>query len=340
MPRERVKVKVAPFGQKGDYQALLDEKCYEALDAKSAYWSTYNDYMDTMAEAGYFGMVTGETLGIYLLKKCEAAKNAASFPYWASHILVIGRREKNLDFAEGDRGTLKKLKWACSKLYGESNMQAEEWGTHELELMASRVAPDPDKDLKEWNIFVQAVTMENTMVRPGDFCGRKAGVKVKHVSFLPPSTKLPYGGIDITIDNSKRQRLAGKRDIEHAMGVGTGNSVCPVALLEEYFERHNLSRYPEAPLFAKLRGNGSRCPTVMLLSQYNSGLAALFKGAGIKKGTARGSRPGRRTELGAAGAQDSVVTTLGRWSQFSSSRPYTRQSVPLLHHIIKALGIE
>ena len=124
------------------------------------------------------------------------------------------------------------------------------------------------------------------------------------------------------------------------MSFVTGNNICPVALLQEYFERHNLSKYPEAPLFAKLRMNGSRHPNVITLSQYNSGLAHLFQSANLKKGTARGSRPGRRTELGAAGAQDSVVTTLGRWSQFSSSRPYTRQSIPLLHHIIKALGIE
>ena len=81
-------------------------------------------------------------------------------------------------------------------------------------------------------------------------------------------------------------------------------------------------------------------PTPITNAQYNSGLHRIFKKAGLKRFTARGTRPGRRTELGAAGALDSVVTTLGRWSDFQNSKPYARQRVSLIQHIAKALGVE
>ena len=81
-------------------------------------------------------------------------------------------------------------------------------------------------------------------------------------------------------------------------------------------------------------------PTPITNGQYNSGLARIFKKTKLPRLTARGTRPGRRTELGAAGALDSVVTTLGRWSDFQNSKPYSRQRVSLIQHIAKALGVE
>ena len=103
---------------------------------------------------------------------------------------------------------------------------------------------------------------------------------------------------------------------------------------------HNLGSTPDAFTFAKVRGDGSRhAGKVITLGQYNAGLKKLFKAAGLPEPTARGSRPGRRTGLGARRALDTVVTTLGRWSEFMNGRPYSRQCPALLKHLAKVLGV-
>jgi hypothetical protein len=170
---------------------------------------------------------------------------------------------------------------------------------------------------------------------------------VRHVKFLPATLKLPFGGFAINLDNSKKMRKTGRRKEERLLGYGNGKAHCAVKHLKRHFELYNLEACPDDFLFAKLHKDGRRFPhkktgkvTAMSLSQYNLGIIKLCRKANVERVTARGSRPGGRTDLGAAGVQDSVATTLGRWSTQQAGRPYSRLAERLLHHVVKTLGIK
>jgi hypothetical protein len=328
----------------------LDQVNYSALEKKSknAYWATYKAYLEYMQLHGYAGKVCAVSIGMFLKAKCEAAKNSASFAIWRSHITHCARVSKNLEpFARKDVTFLHMLERACGKLFGEHHSQAPEWGADEVEAFAEAAAPDPSRDLKEYAIFVQSLVATNTMARPEDLAGEQCVVKAKHVTFLPASPKLPFGGFAIRLDNSKKQRKTGRKSDERLLGYGTGSALCPVHHLKRLFNIYGLAERPEDFLFAKLHKDGNRvrdaetsATTAISQPQYNSGLARLCEKAKVARVTARGSRAGGRTDLGAAGALDSVVTTLGRWSTQQAGRPYARQAERLLHHVVKTLGIQ
>lgn len=300
------------------------------------------DYLAFCAKLGYVGKATTESIGIYLMAKCKAACNAASFAQWKSHITRTAHSYGELDSGV-DTKLLSELEWACGKLYGHESKQCEPWGSQELQVVWDKVLPSPTKDLKEYSIFVQAVVTMATMGRPGDLSGKQCVARVKDITFIPADGELPFGGLDILLQNSKKMRLTGKYGKEHMLAMGmteeeTGG-LCPVTHLRRLITIHKLSGEPEAFIFAKVRGDGSRHNKAISLGQYNAGLRRLFEKAGLPRVTARGSRPGRRTELGAKGALDSVVTTLGRWSDYMSGRPYSRQCPALLKHLAKVLGV-
>jgi hypothetical protein len=320
-----------------------------ALESKSlsAYKATYKDYLHYCTLHGYKGKACMVSIGTFLQAKCEAVKNAASFSGWASHIVHCARQEKNLHpITTEDRFFLRMLKRACGKLYGERHSQAPEWGADEMATIWERVRPDPAKNLKEYAFFVQALVSTVTLARPEDFAGPQCVVRAKHVTFLPATQQLPFGGFAIQLDNSKKQRRTGRKGEERLLGYGTGTPACPVMHLKKHLTIYDLRDHPEQFLFARLRSDGTRAlspstgeTSVVSQAQYNSALGRLSAKAGIKRVTARGSRAGGRTDLGAAGVSDSVATTLGRWNTQQSGRPYSRQAVSLLNHVVKVLGI-
>jgi hypothetical protein len=293
---------------------------------------------------GYTGKATTESIGIFLMAKCKAVGNAASFAQWKSHVTRTAHKLGDLDPEGIDTKLLSELEWACGKLYGQASTQCEPWGSEELQQVWDKIHPSPAKDLKEYSIYVQAVVTMATMGRPGDLSGKQCVARVKDITFIPADSELPYGGIDIILHNSKKMRLTGKHGKEHMLAMGMNaretGGLCPVTHLKRLMAIHSLESTPDAFIFAKVRGDGSRHSNkVITLGQYNAGLKKLFKAAGLPEPTARGSRPGRRTELGASGALDTVVTTLGRWSEFMNGRPYSRQCPALLKHLAKVLGV-
>lgn len=355
MPRKRAVLEplsplTAGLGQVALSEAWrheLESFNYAAIDAASRdlYRATYNEYKSWAAAGGYKGPVTAVSLGMYLKAKCKANSSAASFAIWSTHVVKCASVDKALAIEYEDKGMLRLLKRACGKTYGLHYSQAEEWGEDELLVIIDKLAPSPSADLRDFSVFTQAVVSHATLARPGDTCSKPEDVttvRLKDMTFIPVSPKLPYGGISLALNNSKKMKLTGLKKAELLMAPGTGTAICPVSTLRRYILAHRLRMDSEEPLFAKLtiRGTRSSPPAPISNGQYNSGLARIFKKAGLPRLTARGSRPGRRTELGAAGALDSVVTTLGRWSEYQNGRPYARQRISLIQHIASALGVQ
>lgn len=321
----------------------------QALESssKKTYEATYAEYKAFVQLQGYTGPVSVNSITAFLKTKCQAVKNAASYALWLTHVTHGARRDGTLTtLSHEDRLLLKQHKRACGKLFGEVHSQAREWGLTEVQAFAA-CAPSPEKDLQEYAIYVQAIVAANTLARPEDFCGPQCVTQVRHVTFLPATDELPFGGFSIALENSKKQRKTGLRGEECLLGYGTGDASCPVRHLKRFFKAYRLESTPGAPLFAKMRRDGSRYIDLttglavrLSLAQYNGGLARLCERAGIPTITARGSRAGGRTDLGADGVLDSIATTMGRWSQVQNGRPYSRQSPRILHHVIKARGIK
>ena len=349
MPRRKAQLDV-PVGlttfDRDDARRMMTDVIHSALEdtTRKAYMCTYRDYKSFCARLGYSGKATTESIGMFLMAKSKAVGNAASFAQWKTHITRTAHKLGELDPDGVDTKLLSELEWACGKLYGHASTQCEPWGSEELQQVWDRVRPSPSKDLKEYSIFVQAVVTMATMGRPGDLGGPQCVARVGDISFVDADDELPFGGIDIMLHNSKKMRLTGKHGKEHMLAMGVGNEetggICPVTHLRRLMAIHDLGSEPKAFIFAKIRGDGSRhTDKAITLGQYNSGLKKLFARAGLPEPTARGSRPGRRTELGAQDALDSVVTTLGRWYDYMSGRPYSRQCPALLKHLAKVLGV-
>jgi len=314
---------------------------YSALESKSTYQATYNQYLGYCKEYGWTGKANAVSIGMFLKAKCEAQRSASSFPQWKTHIMSCANRLQNLGPFSADDGIfLRTLERACGKLYSKPHQQPLEWGIEWVTDVYEKVQPTPARRV-EYMIWVLASLAAFGMARPEDFSGPQCVIRAKHVTFIPKGDKLPYGGLQFLLEHSKNMRLTGKRKDELILICGTGTPSCPVMHFRRYYNMHALSSRPEDFVFTKTRQNGSRVASVALSNyQYNAGLERLCSAAGITRITARGARPGGRTSYGAAGALDTVVTTLGRWSHFQSSRPYARQSVILLNHIFKTLHVD
>ena len=323
------------------WKGALYDTVYDALASKSAYKATYDEFLRYCKRYGWKDKANIVSIGMFLKAKCEAHKNASSFPQWRTHIVSCARREGNMaPFTHDDGVFLRTLQRACGKLYSSPHSQPPEWGIEWITDIYDKLKPTPARK-KEYNTFVLALLSAYGMARPEDFTGPQCVLRAKHATFIARSDKLPFGGIQFKLEYSKCMRLTGKRKDEMILICGTGTEARPVVHFRRFYDMHSLSRRPEDYIFAKMRQDGSRLASKPISNyQYNAGLKLLTLAAEVDRVTARGARPGGRTSYGAAGALDTVVTTLGRWSHFQSSRPYSRQSVILLNHIFKALGVD
>ena len=188
----------------------------------------------------------------------------------------------------------------------------------------------------------------SALARPGDLCGPLVVARAKHVTFLPATDKLPRGGALIALEEDKGNRLMGTNNISQLQVLGTGTTTCPVLKLKQVFDVYSLHRHGDEPIFASMQPDGKRIgppgattgASVISNPEYNRAIQGLFKRAGLPRFTARGARAARKIELSCAGVADPVVTTLGRWHDYQSSRPYDAQSIALLEHVARVLGIK
>ena len=100
-----------------------------------------------------------------------------------------------------------------------------------------------------------------------------------------------------------------------------GSPLCLIEAWEPMWLRRELGSFLERPLFPGVKANGRFLKTAMTLREWNVRLKALLRAAGVAEGySANGTRPGRRSDLGAAGVSVSDRNTAGRWASSAGER--------------------
>lgn len=145
------------------------------------------------------------------------------------------------------------------------------------------------------------------------FC-RSGEVVVEREDSYDPNSHLSFR--DISVDNAKEPRMVSlllrcsktdqaRRGVKVVMG-RTGDDICPVTALLQYLaDRGNRP----GPLF--LRANGKPLTKAQLVAEVRSALTEAKLPAASYAG--HSFRIGAATTAAAAGVEDSVIQTLGRW---------------------------
>mgnify|MGYP000157842609 CR=1 FL=1 len=115
---------IVAFDKKAINKFLTDAVHAAAEEStRSAYMCTYKSYRDFCTKMGYTGKATTESIGIFLMAKCKAVGNAASFAQWKSHVTRTAHKLGDLDPEGIDTKLLSELEWACGKMYGHASTQ-------------------------------------------------------------------------------------------------------------------------------------------------------------------------------------------------------------------------
>jgi len=316
--------------------------------ATSQYAATYAEYCALMAKINYTQGPTAISLAVYLIVKAKALNSARSLDGYQSHIVMTAARHGLYpDLTSYDRLFLRQVKRACGATFKGQPKRSNAWGRTELDTIQLKLTPAPAKDLHEFATYAHMCVHHSALARPGDLCGDNVVARAGHVTFLPKTDRLPQGGAHILLTEDKGSRQMGTSDSSLLQICGTGGPTCPVVLLRQMFDIYSLDANPGEPIFAAMRPDGRRVgppgatsgAAVISNKEYNASIAGLFKRAGLPRFTARGARRSRKIELSCAGVADPVVTTLGRWHSYQASRPYDAQSIALLEHVARVLGV-
>ena len=302
-----------------------------------------------MGELHYTKGATPLAVAIFLILKAKTLGSALSLDGFQSHITMCAAKESALPpWDKRETMMVRAVKRACRVTFQSVVRQAPPWGKPQLDTIYDKVRPSPHTNLYEYAIFTQMVVHHSALARPGDICGDMVVATAGDITFLPKTATLPQGGVHIDLEKDKGSRQMGSTRPSLLQACGTGGPTCPVVLLKQFSTIYALEANPEEPIFASMLPSGLRIgppgatqgARVISNQEYNAGIKILCKKAGLPRYTARGARPARKMELSCAGAADPVVTTLGRWHTYQASRPYDSQSIALLEHVARVLGIK
>jgi len=284
--------------------------------------------------------------GDFLYARCKelTPPNTATWPAWQSQllrgvVLLRGQPEPTAEI----RGRLNDLHLSARQELGHESTAPPEAGSDKLVAMWAALRPDPDKNRLEWTIMVYSVFAYSFVLRPGELAEGKANrskvtSRLKHLKFLPTSAERPHGGMTLVIPTDKSARRKKTIDYKTVYAPGCGGPMCPVGLMQQYWEVYNLDRAErqEEPIFAEMDATGTRLAArVITQSSVNRTLQVLCARANVDRHTSRATRAGRRNDRIGSGAPSPVVERVGRWASESAQQAYerTRQGGNLAHHL-------
>jgi hypothetical protein len=272
----------------------------------------------------------------YLDQRCAGVKNSASAEQWRTQLwrgaeMAHGTRKYD---PAADGPFWKESYVALAARHGCDRETPPALSDGPLRKIYESEKPDYDRDPIGYVDWVHLLLSQAMLLRPNEHTGPTQSCYARNFAF--PVTSQGTQLVELTHEKgcTKGERRAGirgysggavgqaQRSATHAASGRVtslarekpGSPLCLLSALRPMWQRRQLGKHPERPLFPHIfKGGFSQAP--MDGAQWNRRLKAMLARAGLTevKYTSRGARSGGRTALATQGVPRSTRDQLGRW---------------------------
>jgi hypothetical protein len=332
----------APLGEAG---ARMRAKLLTGLSTDAKGWRKYRTefsrYVDFCEENELvWASMLNENVLAYIDARCAGVGNAISAQQWRTQLWNAAEREHGLRAYDKvrDGPFWQRAFKGLAVVHGSDSKTPRALTSDVLMQVHERLRPDVERDPVEYNDWLHLITAQQLLLRPNEHTGERSqcvagnvrigrsatGTRTFMYVFAKGSTKGERKKGIVGPSQKARLRSATLADEDREAVVvpaQPGSPLCLIEAWEPMWLRRELGSFPERPLFPGVKANGRFLKTAMTLREWNVRLKALLRAAGVAEGySANGTRPGRRSDLGAAGVSVSDRNTAGRWASNAGER--------------------